>query len=116
MAGATVRIVLNKCPRVAARFPGEVSKIVREQVLESEARVKVNATVMDVIDIGTLRASVNGEMTGEFSGLVSVGVEYGIYQDKGTRFISPRPYFSDEQHRAESAFPARFKDLESRLG
>jgi hypothetical protein len=116
MAGVSVKIIKNRCPQVAARFPRETSQIVREQVLESEARVKTNVVSMDVIDTGNLLGSVQGEMTGEFSGLVSVGAEYAIFQDKGTRYISPRPFFTDETHRAEGTFPDRFKGLEARLG
>lgn len=115
MAGATVRIIRNRCPEVAARFPRETSQIVRAQVLESEARVKIN--VADRwIDTGATLNSVKGEMTGEFSGMVSVGTEYAIYGDKGTRFIAPRYFFTDEMHRAEYVFPDRFKELEARLG
>lgn len=115
MASARVIIKTNHCPRVASRFPREVNRLMREQVLESEAHVKTNIVAMDVIDTGFMLNSTTGQMTGEFSGEVTVNAEYAHYQNDGTVFISPRPFFTNEVHRAETAFPARMRQLEGRL-
>lgn len=121
MASARVIIRSNLCPLVAARFPDAVNKIVREQVFDSEGRVKVNVVSMGVVDTRMLLNSVAGEMTGQFSGEVTVsaqsgqGYPYPAAQNFGTVFISPRPFFTDETHRAETVFPARFKALEGML-
>lgn len=117
MAGATVRIKSNLCASVAARFPSAINKVVREQVLESEGRVKINIVSYGAVDTGMMLGSVKGEMTDQFAGEVTVSAEsgdgfpYPAAVNYGTVHMSPRPFFSDEVHRAETAFPARFNAL-----
>lgn len=115
MASARVIIRYDRLPQVAQRFPQATSTLVQEQVFESEGHVKTNIQKYGAIRTGFMLSSVQGQMAGAFSGEVTVGASYGPYVNFGTRYQSPRPFFSDETHRAESAFPARFKKLEGML-
>ena len=113
----TVRMVVraNNCERVAARFPAEVDRLVRAQLLQTEADVKENVVTYDVIDTGNLLNRVTSQATGEAQGEVRSEAEYSAYQNFGTRFIGGRPFFSDAIEVARDEFPARFRDLERGL-
>ena len=44
------------------------------------------------VDTGALKNSINFEKVGEGVYWVSDGVEYGIYQELGTRFMAAQPF------------------------
>lgn len=114
--GITTQIVYNKLPRIRAQFPREVNQIIREQILVTESDTQVNIQKYNYIDTGATLNSVASRMTGEFSGEVTVGTEYAVFGNFGTRFQPARPFFSDAAVKAESEFPERFRELEGRLG
>ena len=114
--GITTQVVYNKLSRIRAQFPREVNQIVREQILVTEGDIKINIQKYDYIDTGATLNSVASQMTGEFSGEVTVGTEYAVFGNYGTRFQPARPFASDAAVTAESEFPERFRELEGRLG
>ncbi len=105
----------NKCPQVMRRFPAEVDRIVRAQLLQSESDAKENVVKYDVIDTGNLLGSIFSQSTGQAQGMVASPAEYSAYQNFGTRYITGRPYFSDMVETARQEFPQRFRDLERSL-
>lgn len=113
----TVRMVVrsNLCPRVAQRFPAEVDRLVRAQLLQTEQDVIENVVKYDVIDTGNLMNRVESRSTGQAQGEVTSGAEYSAYQNFGTRFIAGRPFYSDAIEVARREFPERFRDLERGL-
>lgn len=113
----TARIVVktNICKSVAARFPQEVDRIVRAQLLQTEADVKEAVVEYDVIDLGNLLGMVGSTPTGQAQGEVYSAAEYSAYQNFGTRFIGGRPFFSEPIETARTEFPERFRELERRL-
>lgn len=111
MPRLTVRIEKNRFHEVARAFPREVDAIIREEGLAFEDGVVSNIVKYDVIDIGTLLDSVAFDGKDE----VADNVEYGEFQDKGTAFISPRPFWSDELETSRLRYPKRFQELERRL-
>jgi hypothetical protein len=110
------KIVYNKLPQVRARFPREVSQIVREQIKVTEGDFKLNIQKYGAIDTSKMINSVDSDMTGEFTGEVVSPAEYSGYVNFGTRFMTARPFASDATVTAESEFPERFRELEGRLG
>jgi HK97 gp10 family phage protein len=112
----TTQIIYNKLPQVRARFPREVSEIVREQIKVTEDDIKTNIQKYDYIDTGATLNSVQSAMTGQFSGEVTVGTEYAVYGNYGTRYQTARPFASDAAVTGETEFPERFRELEGRLG
>jgi hypothetical protein len=115
MASVKVIIKHNKLPQLAARFPREVNRIVREQVMQTESDVKVNIRKYGAVDTGNMLNSTQGRMEGEHDGVVSVGADYAVHVNYGTRYISGRPFFSDATERARQEFPERFRGLERGL-
>jgi len=111
----TARVEYNRLPRVRRSFPGAVNTIVHEQVLQTQTDVRTNILKYDYIDTGETFRSVEGDMTGEFSGEVTVGTDYAVFGNYGTRYQPARPFFSDAVVKAEAEYPDRFKKLESQL-
>ncbi len=89
MAGSiSVSILSNRLPVIAAQLPGAVRQIVTKAVSDVEGQAKQRAPK----DTGALANSIQGRMTGDTSGEVSVGVSYGVHQEFGTRFQPGTPY------------------------
>lgn len=111
MGRLIVTVEKNRCAEVARRFPIAVDEIRREEGLAFEDGVVGNIVKYGVIDQGDLMGSI------AFNGVdeVADNVEYGIFQDRGTVFIAPRPFWSDELEVSRKRFPARFLNLERRL-
>ncbi len=76
-------------------------------MLESEGDVKINIRAYDYIDTGATLNSVKGEMLSENVGQVSVGTEYAVYGNYGTRYQAARPFFTEAEVKAAGTFPAR---------
>lgn len=108
----TVEVLFDKLDDFARLFPRETQQIIREQVMQSEADVKTNIVKYDYVDTGATLNSTQGRMTGEFAGEVSVGTEYAMYGNYGTRHQPARPFFSDAADKARREFPQRFSALE----
>lgn len=120
--GITLDVRYNRMPQIRARFPREVNRIVREQVLVTEADVKTNIAVKyGAVDTGAMLNSTTGRMTGDAEGEVTVsaqsaqGYPYPVAVNYGTRFMPGRPFMNDAAAKAESEFPARFRELEALL-
>jgi hypothetical protein len=61
---------------------------------------------------GALRNSINTEIINSgFTGIVSDGVEYGIYQELGTSRIPARPWLVPAVERMAKEWIAKWKDL-----
>jgi HK97 gp10 family phage protein len=84
---ATIKIVYNNLPKLAKRFPEAVSAIVRKTALDVEA----NAKAIVPVDTGTLKNSIQMEMTSPTSAIVSAHAEYAEAVEYGTRPHVIRP-------------------------
>ncbi len=111
MPRLTVVVEKNRFPEVAKRFPVEVDRIRRLEGLAFEDGAVSNVVKYQVIDSGTLMGSIafNGDDE------VADNVDYGEYQDKGTVFIAPRPFWSDELGVSRRRYPLRFQELRTSL-
>lgn len=119
---ARVIVVKNVSKQVAARFPGEIDRIIRAQALQSVDDTMTNIVKYDAIDTGNMLNSPRDHEAGHLAREVTVsaqskqGAPYPAFVNYGTRFMPARPFFSDMIATAEKEFPERFRNLEGALG
>ena len=83
------RVVVNHIPAIQAGMEQRAGQIVRKTALDLEAQMKLRAAV----DTGFLRSSIQAQKVGRSHWVVTVGAEYGIYVEYGTRFNRAQPFF-----------------------
>lgn len=83
-----LREVINRWPQVIKGMETKAGQIVRKAALDIEAQAKSRAPV----DTGTLRASIQARQVRPMVWEVVVGVEYGVYQEFGTRYQAGKPF------------------------
>jgi HK97 gp10 family phage protein len=99
----SVQITSNKLPALAAAYPQRAGREVRTALFNIEAGAKTRCPV----DTGALRASIAGALTGEAEGEVTVGQDYGVYQEFGTRFQPGTPFMTPAAEAERAPFQAR---------
>lgn len=88
-AGVTWVVVENRFPQIADALAYDADLLVRKAAMDIEAHSKMRAPV----DTGILRGSIQAAAVAPKHWRVTVGAEYGIYLEYGTRFMAPQPYF-----------------------
>src|SRR5512138_302462 len=83
-----VKIDTSALDAMAAGLPAKASQAVMKTAAAIEADAKDEAPV----DTGALRNSIHTEKEDELTAVVSDGVEYGIYQELGTRKMAAQPF------------------------
>lgn len=81
-------VVQNDLPAITARMLPLVEAIVAKTALDVEADAKTRAPV----DTGTLRNSIQATKVGAAYWRVTVGADYGVHVEWGTRFMGARPF------------------------
>jgi HK97 gp10 family phage protein len=109
--GATVQILYNHIPRIAAALRPACGEIVQETILAIETGAKIVVPV----DTGALRASIESDMTGDTSGEVATAIEYSVYVEYGTVHMAARPYMTPAAEAERRHFMRKMSDLEARL-
>lgn len=104
---ATLRVVFNKFPELIRKSPEKAKELVEKAAFELEARAKLDVPV----DTGTLRNSIQTTFENDgFTGVVATNVEYAIYVEYGTRFMSARPYFTPAVEQVRASFERAVRD------
>lgn len=106
-----ITMTVNRIPALIIRLP----EVVRNELIESIARVEGHAKILCPVDTGTLVNSIQSEVTGPLSVACYTDVEYAPYQEFGTRWIAPVAFM---QRAAEHEFPQlvdHLRDLEYSL-
>jgi HK97 gp10 family phage protein len=100
MLKTTFIVEFDRFPEIAAKMPGQASKVVRTTAFVIEARAKTLVPV----DTGTLKSSISTTVEdGGLSAIVAPHTDYAAHVEFGTRRMSPRPYMIPA---AEAALPA----------
>lgn len=99
----------NVSGALAQALDAAVNKAIRTQIEVTRNDVKANIVAMDYIDTGATLNSVQAEMIGPTEGKVSVGTEYAVFGNFGTRYQAPRPFFTQAETKAAEEFPKRMK-------
>lgn len=87
--GITTRVIFNKWPQVKAGMESKAEAATAKAAMDMEAGMKARAPV----DTGFLRNSIQAQKIGPAHWRVTVGAEYGLYVEYGTRFTNAQPYF-----------------------
>jgi HK97 gp10 family phage protein len=92
MAGktsVTIRVVSNRLPEISASIRPAVAREVEKGARDVEARAKQIVHV----ETGTLRRSIHTVMSnGGLTGTVGPSVEYGKFEEFGSRGRGPHPF------------------------
>lgn len=107
MAAITVSIVSDRLPGLAAALPQRARQLVQRAVADVETQAKARCPV----DTGALRASIQGRLTGDTSGEVAVGQEYGVYVEYGTATAPAQPFLRPAAEAVAPGFAAAVATL-----
>ncbi len=91
--------------------PAFVANEIKSIAFEVEGRAKVNAP----FQFGALRNSINTQKKKQFTYIVQDGVEYGIHQEFGTRFMAGTPFMIPAAEKAFQGLPDRFRKMFARI-
>jgi HK97 gp10 family phage protein len=103
----TWKVVYNHFPEIIKGMEGKAARIVAKTALDIEAGAKLRAPV----DTGTLRASIQARKVSATHWIVTVGVDYGIYLEYGTRHMAARPYFAPAIRAVRASFNQAMKGV-----
>jgi HK97 gp10 family phage protein len=102
-----VRVVYNHLPKIAAAIRPAAARAVAKAAFDIEGRAKTLAPV----DTGALRGSIAAQKVSDLAWRVSVGQEYGIYQEFGTRFMPAQPFLLPAAQAVGPSFLAAMRQL-----
>jgi HK97 gp10 family phage protein len=105
-----IRIVFNNFPAIATGLRSQAGLAVSKAARDIQGRAQTKAPV----DTGALRNSIQAAQVRPFAWRVTVGAEYGIYQEFGTRRMPARPFFFPAVHEVEPSFIAALSNLVTR--
>lgn len=93
-----IKVVIDtkELERIAAQLDGNTDKVL--QIVAR--RVEQGAKMLAPVDTGALRNSIMTEKMGENYWQVHDGVEYGIYQEFGTRYMAAHPFMTPAAEQA----------------
>jgi len=101
----------------AAMLPQACETLVKKTSFDLKGNVQAKIIENDQVDTGHMLNSVDvrdGE--NPYSKYVVVGAEYGIYQNYGTRYLPPRPFWEPSIDRTRSSFEAALRAIGRRIG
>lgn len=85
----TTTVRLNNFPRIKAHMANQAEWATEKAATDIAAGAMRRAAV----DTGFLRSSIQARKIGPAHWRVTVGAEYGVYVEYGTRFMGAQPYF-----------------------
>lgn len=83
------RVIFNRFPAIQANMLETAERLTAKTALDMEAGMKLRTPV----DTGFLRSSIQARQVGKAHWRVTVGAEYGVYVEYGTRFNRAQPFF-----------------------
>lgn len=104
-SGVVWRVIFNDLPKIADQLGIKADVIVRKTALDVQAGAQDRAPV----DTGYLRGSIRAVRVSEAHWRVTVGADYGIYLEMGTRHMAARPYFGPAVRAVRGAFLSALK-------
>jgi hypothetical protein len=89
----------------------ELSKLAMQEAVKEESEAVLSAAQERCpVLTGALKASLEAEMTGEFSAEVHDGVSYGVHVNFGSKGRSGNPFFSQAFEEGQERFPGRVRE------
>lgn len=83
-----ITVQKNDFPKIAGKVPKVVERVVAKTALDLSAQMKARAAV----DTGFMRGSIQAKKVSDAHWRVTVGAEYGIYVEMGTRHTRAQPF------------------------
>lgn len=90
----------SRLPQIQAQAHAKAAQVVQKTVMDVESQAKGLAPV----DTGNHRALIQGQMTGDLSGVVNAGAHYAIYLEFGTYKMAARPCMVPAAEAARGGF------------
>lgn len=87
------RVVFNHFPKIKANMVANAEAFTEKAAADMEAGMKARIVGQGAVDTGFLLNSVQAKKIGPAWWRITVGADYGIYVDQGTRFMEARPFF-----------------------
>ena len=104
--GATIRVVSNRIPQMPAIIKAAVAAEVQKSAFQIEADAKARVHVITA----TLQRSIHTVMSnGGLTGTVGPSVDYGIYEEFGSRGRGPHPFMRPAAEKNLPKFAAAVK-------
>lgn len=100
-----VKVEKNDFPKIARELPRNAEKIVAKAAMDISAHAKVRAAV----DSGFMRASIQARRVATAHWRVTVGAEYGLYVEKGTRHTRAQPFVEPAVQTVRPVFQAAMR-------
>lgn len=85
----TTRVTFTRFPQVKAHMVMAAEAAVGKAALDMQAQMQVRAPV----DTGFLKNSIQARKVGPAHWRLTVGADYGVYLEYGTRFMAAQPFF-----------------------
>ena len=101
----SIRVEKNDFPRIAAGLPRSAERVVAKTAMDLSAQMKVRAAV----DTGFMRASITAARVASAHWRVTVGAEYGIYVEMGTRHMAAQPFVRPSVNAIRPVFVAAMR-------
>lgn len=101
------RVVLNNWPAIKAGMILTADNATAKAALDMEAGMKARSAV----DTGFLRNSIQARKVGTAHWRVTVGAEYGVYLEYGTRHNRAQPFFFPTIAEVTPAFMAAMRRI-----
>lgn len=83
------RVVFNHFPKIKSSMVSTAESLVEKTAQDLVAGMQVRAPV----DTGFLKSSIQAQKVGAAHWQVTIGADYGVYVEFGTRFTQAQPYF-----------------------
>ena len=83
---------LDKLLSSIEKQPEKIQKEAGDTIVNTGLRVEKRAKSNAPVDTGYLKAHIKSERTGTLSADITSSAEYSIYNEFGTRKMSPHPY------------------------
>ncbi len=110
MIQMSITVNKNLLPAAASRVRSELPAVVGRAATDIETRAKGYAPV----DTGALQADISSVHSG-LSATATSGIEYGVFQEYGTRNQAGTPYMRPAAEAGGPAFQAAVAELLGRL-
>ena len=107
MVKLSVVVRSNKLPVIGGALRGKASQLVRATAFAVETGAKQRSPV----DTGFLRNSIQTQTVNDLTAEVTVGADYGVHQEYGTRYQPAQPYLTPAADAARPAFEAGARQL-----
>lgn len=105
----TTRVVFNRFPAIKANMVMVAEAATAKAALDMEGQMKTRAPV----DTGFLKNSVQATKVGPAHWRVTVGADYGVYLEYGTRFMAAQPFFFPAIAEVSPSFLAAMRRITS---